>query len=101
MAKKTRNFAEVIRRKLARDPVLTKAVKEERLNADIAIQIYEARKEAGLTQTQLAKMIGSQQSVIARLEDADYDGHSLTMLSRIAEALQKRLRVSFEKQPVS
>ena len=45
---------------------------------------------------QLAKLIGTKQPVIARLEDADYEGHSLSMLQRIAEALDQRLEVSFE-----
>ena len=40
-------------------------------------------------------MIGTHQPVVARLEDADYDGHSLAMLKRIAGALNKRLQVRF------
>ena len=57
--------------------------------------IYDARMKAGLTQKQLADMIGTKQSVIARLEDADYEGHSLSMLRRIAEALDQKLEVRF------
>ena len=49
--------------------------------------IYAARTAAGLTQKELARRIGTSQSVIARLEDADYKGHSLSMLRRIADAL--------------
>jgi hypothetical protein len=33
--------------------------------------------------------------VICRLEDADYEGHSLTMLYRIAAALNHRVEVRF------
>lgn len=40
---------------------------------------------------------GSTQSVIARLEDADYGGHSLTMLRRIAEAIGYDVEVRFVK----
>jgi DNA-binding XRE family transcriptional regulator len=57
--------------------------------------IYEARKVAGLTQTELAELIGSKQPVIARLEDADYEGHSLTMPQRIAIALNQRVEINF------
>ncbi len=57
--------------------------------------IFDARTRAGLTQTQLAELIDTKQPVIARLEDADYEGHSLSMLQRIAEALGQRLEVSF------
>jgi predicted transcriptional regulator len=52
------------------------------------------RTEAGLTQERLAELVGTTQSVISRLEDSDYDGHSLSMLSRIAEALQKKLTLT-------
>ncbi|MCE2436273.1 MAG: XRE family transcriptional regulator [Candidatus Latescibacteria bacterium] len=62
---------------------------------EVARLIYEARKMAGLTQTELAELIGSKQPVIARFEDADYEGHSLTMLQRIAIALNQRVEINF------
>ncbi|MCX6644757.1 MAG: helix-turn-helix transcriptional regulator, partial [bacterium] len=62
------------------------SLKEEEANLDVAIKIYELRKKAGLTQKELAKLVGTTASVISRLEDADYEGHSLAMLRRIAEA---------------
>ena len=65
----------------------------ERVNAEVARTIYELRKKAGLTQKELAQMVGTTQSVISRLEDADYAGHSLSMLHRIAMALNRRLSV--------
>ena len=63
------------------------------INAHVAQLIYEARIKAGLTQQQLADLIGTKQPVIARLEDADYEGHSLSMLQRIAQALNQRLEI--------
>ncbi len=92
---KTQNFAKLIRQKLAKDADLARLVEEESFNANIATEIYAARTEAGLTQQQLADRIGTSQSVIARLEDSDYDSHSLTTLRKIAEALKKQLRVEF------
>ena len=64
----------------------------EKIRADDAVarKICDLRAQAGLTQRQLAKMIGTTASVICRLEDADYEGHSLAMLNRIAEALNRR-----------
>lgn len=56
-------------------------------------KIYEIRAQAGLTQRQLAKMIGTTQSVISRLEDAEYNGHSLDMLERIARALHYKVEI--------
>jgi ribosome-binding protein aMBF1 (putative translation factor) len=69
----------------------------ERISADIdvACTIYRMRTEAGLTQRQLARKIGTTASVICRLEDADYEGHSLSMLRRVAAALGKRVEIRF------
>ncbi len=91
----TKDFSKVIRDWLSRDPALAREVEEEFFNAEIAEAVYNARIEAGLTQKELARLIDSHQSVIARLENADYYGHSLSMLKRIADALSKRLRVEF------
>lgn len=68
---------------------------EQVINAEIARKVYELRTKAGLTQQQLADRVGTSRSVICRLEDADYEGHSLTMLKRIAEALDKRIEIRF------
>jgi len=62
---------------------------------EIARRIYELRTHAGLSQRQLAKRVGTTASVICRLEDADYEGHSLSMLRRIAAALNRRVEIRF------
>ena len=82
------------RRYIGDDADRKTSLQEERVNAEVARMIYELRKEAGLKQKDLAELIGTTQSVISRLEDADYNGHSLSMLSRIAKALNRRLAVS-------
>ena len=61
----------------------------------VARKIYALRTKAGLTQKQLAKKVGTTDSVISRLEDADYEGHSMAMLTRIAAALDKRVEIRF------
>jgi hypothetical protein len=48
-----------------------------------------------LTQRQLARLVGTTASVICRLEDADYEGHYLAMLHRIAAALNRRVEIRF------
>lgn len=95
MTKKTHDATKILDRLTRDDPELREMIAEEAVNAQVARMIYDARTAAGLTQKQLADMIGSQQSVIARLEDADYEGHSLSMLRRIAEALDQKLEVRF------
>lgn len=75
------------------DKAIKAGIARARVNLEVAQMIHDARNKAGLSQTQLAALIGTKQPVIARLEDADYEGHSLTMLRRIAEALGQRLEV--------
>jgi ribosome-binding protein aMBF1 (putative translation factor) len=95
MSKKTKDATGILDRLTGDDPELREMIAEEHLNAQVARMIHDARMAAGLTQTQLADLIGTQQSTVARLEDADYEGHSLSMLRRIAEALNQRLEVRF------
>jgi transcriptional regulator with XRE-family HTH domain len=75
------------------DPERKAALQEERVNAEVARLIHEMRTAAGLSQQQLADLIDTTQSVVSRLEDADYEGRSLSMLDRIASALNQKLTV--------
>ena len=68
---------------------------EARAEDELARKLYELREKAGLTQERLARLVGTTPSVISRLEDSDYGGHSLTMLKRIANALNKRVEIRF------
>ena len=94
---KTRDFAEVIKRRLANDPELAELVEDAAFNARLAQLVYDARTEAGLTQAQLAQKAGTHQSVIARIEDADYGVRSIRLLKRISRALGRQLH--FELYP--
>jgi transcriptional regulator with XRE-family HTH domain len=44
---------------------------------------------------ELADRVGTSKSALCRLDNADYEGHSLSMLMRIAEALDKRMEIRF------
>ena len=92
---KTKAATQILDRLTGEDEELRRMIAQEMLNARVARLIYEARTAAGLTQAELARLIGTKQSVIARLEDADYQGHSLSMLQRIALALNQRLEIHF------
>ena len=83
------------RRYIAGRPEQEAALESARLNAAIAQELYDLRTEAGLTQKRLAELVGTAHSVISRLEDADYEGHSLRMLQRISAALNRRVEVRF------
>jgi ribosome-binding protein aMBF1 (putative translation factor) len=75
------------------DPELISEYEKCGADVEVAQLIYDMRTDAGLTHRQLAKKAGTTASVICRLEEADYDGHSLAMLRRIAEALGKRIEI--------
>ena len=66
---------------------------EELVNTEVARKLYDLRTKAGLSQRELAKRAGTTASVICRLEDADYEGHSLGMLKHIAAALDKSVEI--------
>jgi len=76
-------------------PERRRQLAETQANDEIGRKIRQLRTKAGLTQTKLGKLIGTTASVICRLEDADYEGHSLAMLRRIATALEKRVEIRF------
>jgi len=76
-------------------PEMLALLEEEKANADVAQKIYDLRTQVGMSQRELAKLVGTTASVICRLENADYDGHSLAMLRRIAAALHKRVEIKF------
>ncbi len=94
---KTSDALKIIDNLTGNDPELEDLVREASLNAVVAQLIYEARTTRGLTQKELADRIGTKQSAIARLEDADYDGHSLSMLQKIAGALNQRVEIKFSE----
>jgi len=99
MAKKkktTTNAVKILHKRYIRgNKKRLESLQKERENLNIAELICAIRKQAGLSQKQLADLVGTTQSVISRLEDADYNGHSLAMLRKIGAALQQRVEVHF------
>jgi DNA-binding XRE family transcriptional regulator len=90
----TRDAVDLIyRRYFEGKPEMIAGLEEAEATAAIARQIFGMREEAGLTQRELAKRVGTTASVICRLEDDDYEGHSLGMLRRIAAVLGKRVEI--------
>ncbi len=93
---KTTDAVEILhRRYFEGKPEMMAMLAEERANADVARKIYALRTAAGLKQSELARLINTTASVISRLEDADYEGHSMSMLHRIAAAVGKRVEMRF------
>ena len=92
----TANAVEILHRRYYQGkPERIAALALARAEDELARRIHELREQAGLTQARLAKLIGTSESVICRLEDSDYKGHSLNMLRRIAAAVDKEVEIRF------
>ena len=96
MPKKTTTDAlKILAHMTGKDPEMQRVFEEEVANRDVAHKIFQLRQDSGLSQAELARRVGTTQSVISRLEGADYEGHSLAMLNRIAAAVERRVEIRF------
>jgi DNA-binding transcriptional regulator YiaG len=94
--KSTTDAVKILHRRLvAGKPERLAELEQIRAEDAVARKIHELRIQAGLSQRAFAKLVGTTASVICRLEDADYEGHSLAMLNRIAGALHRRVEIRF------
>lgn len=75
------------------DGARQQAFEQDLVNVEAAQLLYDMRTKAGLSQRALAQRVGTTASVICRMEDAGYQGHTLGMLRRIAAALERRLEL--------
>ncbi|MGH7232184.1 MAG: helix-turn-helix transcriptional regulator [Nitrospiraceae bacterium] len=91
----TTDAVKILHRRYEGRPDRLAALEEARANDNVARKITALRVRAGLSQRQLGKLVGTTASVICRLENADYEGHSLAMLNRIAAALNQRVEIRF------
>ena len=91
------NFDRYLEEQL-KDPDFSRRFKAAGEAWDVALQIAALREQVGLSQKQLAALLKTSQQQISRLESPGYEGHSLSMLRRVAHALKARVRVVFETE---
>jgi len=85
-----------------RDPDFAERFKRAGEAWDVALQVAALREKAGLSQKELARKLRTTQQQISRLESPSYEGHSLSMLRRVARVLNAHVRVILEiKQEAS
>jgi transcriptional regulator with XRE-family HTH domain len=77
-----------------KDPAFAKRFRHAGEAWDVAMQIAQLREQAGLSQKELARKLHTSQQQISRLESPSYEGHSLSMLRRVAEVLGATVRVT-------
>ncbi|MBN2061671.1 MAG: helix-turn-helix transcriptional regulator [Deltaproteobacteria bacterium] len=97
MMKKKTNFDRYLEDQL-RDPDFAMRFKKAGEAWDIALQLAALRKEYGLSQKELAKLVGTSQQQISRLESPSYEGHSLSMLRRVSEVLGATIQVQIKRK---
>jgi ribosome-binding protein aMBF1 (putative translation factor) len=99
MSKRARGTSDAVsilhRRFVDGDPEMKEVLEEARLGAKIARRIYELRTEQGLSQAQLAELLGTTAPGVSRLENHEYDGYKLSTLQKLADALGHDLEVRF------
>ena len=78
------------------DPVFAARFRQAGQAWDVALQLAALREQAGLSQRDLARKLKTSQQQISRLESPGYEGHSLSMLRRVARVLHARVRVVLE-----
>lgn len=93
-----KNALEIFRQRAKKNPELQAAYNEEKKKYQIACKIRECRNRKRLTQKALAELIGTTQSVISRLENAEYTGHSLSVLRKIADVTNEPLSTFIENE---
>ena len=93
MRRKKDDLDRTIEEALKRDPSLKERLEKADQAWDIAGQVYDLRQRAGLTQKELAELVGTKQSNIARLESADYTAYTRKTLEKIAKALKARVEI--------
>jgi len=82
--------------KQLKDPDFAERFKKAGEAWDVALKLASLRKASGLSQKELAKQVGTSQQQISRLESPSYEGHSLSMLRRVAEVLGATLSVEIQ-----
>jgi len=95
MSKKIKTNYDLWREENMKDPEFRRLYREEEAKFSVSQKIRQLRKKLGMTQQSLAKKVKTTQSAIARIESADYEGHSLSKLEEIAKALGAVLVIDF------
>jgi transcriptional regulator with XRE-family HTH domain len=93
---KTRTNFDIYLETQLKDPDFAERFKKAGEAWDVALKLASLRKTSGLSQKELAKRVGTSQQQISRLESPSYEGHSLSMLRRVAEVLGATLYVDIQ-----
>ena len=91
---KVRTFRSRLREEI-KDPVFKAHYQEERQALMLAMKIAKLREKKGLSQQQMAKLMGTSQQAVSRIESGEYEGFTLKTLEKIAEATGTKVKIEF------
>jgi len=91
---KVRTFRDRLREDL-RNPEFKAHYQEERQALKLAMKIAKLREKKGLSQQQMAKLMGTSQQAVSRIESGEYEGFTLKTLEKIAEATGTKVKIEF------
>lgn len=90
-----------IAEKLKQDKEYRRAFFRASATDSIALQIRQLRKLRALKQAELAAAAEMKQSAVSRIEQAEYSAWSFNTLSRVADALESRLIITFQPMEIA
>lgn len=85
----------VLREELLQDPEVRREYERLKPRYELISQLISARARNGLTQTQLAKKVGTKQSAIARAESGSVN-LSIGFLEKLSQALGSKLVIQLQ-----
>jgi len=91
---KIRTFKSRLQEEL-KDPEFKAHYQEERQALKLALKIAQLREKKGLSQQQMAKLMGTSQQTISRIESGEYEGFTLKTLEKIAAATDTKVQIEF------
>ena len=91
---KVRTFRTRLKEDL-KDPEFKAHYQEERQSLKLAVKIAKLREKKGLSQQQMAKLMGTSQQAVSRIESGEYEGFTLKTLEKIAEATGTKVKIEF------
>ena len=82
-----------VKQQLLKNPEIKREYDELESLYEIKGQLIELRNQLGMSQKELAELVGTKQSAISRLESGSYNP-SIEFLGKVAHALGGRLDIS-------
>ena len=99
MGNKTTSWDE-LREELLKNPEVRKGYDKAERAYQLSVQVRKIREKAGISQSELARRMGTTQPAIARLE-AGGGNPNIDTLGKIADALDVELSVTFKRRKAS